>query len=550
MKMSLLYLLIIGFLLTTVEGFGQNTWVKTYGGYGNDLGYSIISTYDRNYVFTGVANSDDQDFNGLAKGNEDIFIIKIDTLGKIIWKKLYGGWLKDWGTRVIETKDSNIILIGNSYSNDGDFGGLNKGGSDITIIKLNKEGNIIWKNVVGGTEDETVRFITNTNDGGFVITGFSKSNDLDFEGLRIGNQDEKKDIFVIKYDFFGKVIWKKVYGGTNYDDGFSILTTNDNGYLISGVSNSNDGDFKDLNKGNLDIILFKIDSLGNIQWSKSIGGKESEECSSVVSSNDGGFVMTGYTCSNDYDFRQMNKGGCDIFILKVDNLGNIIWKKTLGGTREEHSTSITSNSYGQFIITGTSRSKDGEFKGLEDIDYFDFFVILVDSMGELVWTKIYGNGYWGGWLSKDQGNNIIYDKNGNYLIVGETNSNDGIFAGMNKRGKREVTYDTFVIKLDSNGNLNNTTSINEFNETTTTLSIHPNPFSNSTTISYKVNIPSNVHIELLNTLGQTIEVLREDYSDIGTYQLALNVSTLSSGMYSVRMRSGSMNEVVPVCVVK
>lgn len=98
--------------------------------------------------------------------------------------------------------------------------------------------------------------------------------------------------------------------------------------------------------------------------------------------------------------------------------------------------------------------------------------------------------------------------------------------------------------------ISKTRSINEFSEPTTTLLVHPNPFSNSTTISYKVNTPSNVRIELLNTLGQTIEVLREDYTDIGTYQLPLNVSTLSSGLYSVRMKSGSMNEVVPVWVVR
>jgi hypothetical protein len=106
------------------------------------------------------------------------------------------------------------------------------------------------------------------------------------------------------------------------------------------------------------------------------------------------------------------------------------------------------------------------------------------------------------------------------------------------------------MKLDSSGKLNNSTSINEFTEPSTTLSVHPNPFSNTTTISYKVETPSNISIELLNTLGQTIEVLRNDYSDSGTYQLPLNVSTLTSGMYSVRMRSGSNSMVVPVWVVK
>jgi hypothetical protein len=551
MIIRLILLLVVGVLLTTVDGFGQNTWVKTYGGSNQDFGLSIISTYDGNYIYTGITNSIDIDFQSMSKGGDDICVVKIDSLGKIIWKKIYGGWLRDWGISLTETKDSNTIVIGNSSSNDGDFGGLNNGGTDVIILKINKDGDIIWKDIIGGSEDETVRDVTNSEDGGFVITGCSMSNDGDFNGLRIGNQDEKRDIFVIKYNRQGKIEWKNILGGTNYDEGFSILTTKDNGFLISGVSYSNDGDFKDLNKGDLDIVIIKIDSVGDVKWTKSIGGKDKDECSSVTSTLDGGFVITGNTSSNDNDFRQMNKGGGDIYIVKLDSVGNIVWKKTFGGTNSDVCKSITINKKGGFVITGTTRSDDGEFAGLDsDINWFDVFAMSVDGMGELVWTKLYGNGYWGGGYSSDQGNNIIQDRDEGYVIIGETNSNEGTFYGLNKSGKRGGTHDIFVIKLDSNGNLNNTTSINEFSEPTTTLSVHPNPFSNSSTISYKVETPSNVRIELLNTLGQTIEVLRNDYSDSGTYQLPLNVSTLSSGMYSVRMRSGSMNEVVPVYVVR
>ena len=537
--------------LFTYSGYGQDTWVKTYGGFNQDFGLSIISTYDGNYIYSGITSSIDKDFQSMNKGGEDICVVKIDSLGNIIWKKTYGGWLNDWGIGLTETKDSNIIVIGNSSSNDGDFGGLNNGGTDITILKINKDGDIIWKDIVGGSEDETVRCVTNTEDGGFVITGCSMSDDGDFKGLRIGNQDEKRDIFVVKYNSQGKIEWKNILGGTNYDEGFSILTTKDKGFLISGVSYSNDGDFKDLSKGNQDIVIIKIDSAGGVKWTKSIGGKEKDDCSSVTSTLDGGFVITGDTYSNDNDFRQMNKGGGDIYIVKIDSIGNIVWKKTYGGTNSDVCKSITINKKGGFVITGTTRSDDGEFAGLDsDINWFDVFVMSVDGMGELLWTKLYGNGYWGGGYCSDQGNNIIKDRGEGFVIIGETNSNDGTFTGLNKSGKRGGTHDIFVMKLDSNGNLNNTTSINEFSEPTTTLSVHPNPISNSTTVSYRVNTPSNIRIELLNTLGQTIEVLREDYTDIGTYQLPLNISTLSSGMYSIRMISGSMNEVVPVCVVR
>ena len=227
------------------------------------------------------------------------------------------------------------------------------------------------------------------------------------------------------------------------------------------------------------VLLFTVDGLGQNTWVKTYGGSGDNRGYSIVSTSDGGCILTGETLSNDGDFSGMNKGGRDIFVIKLNSSGDILWKKTFGGSSDDFGKSITTTSDGGFVLTGG------------------------------------------------------------------TSSNDGDFSGMNKGAS-----DIFVMKLDSNGNLNNTTSINEFSEPTTTLSVHPNPFHNSTTVSYKVETPSNVRIELLNTLGQTIEVLREDYTDIGTYQLPLNVSTLSSGMYSVRMRSGSMNEVVPVWVVR
>jgi len=357
MKYRLFCLLVIGVLLFTVEGLGQNTWVKTLGGSGDEIGYSIVPTTDGGYILTG-------------------------------------------GTR----------------TDDGEFGGMNKYSSDIFVMKLNSSGETVWKRTYGGNSDDYGRSITNTNDNGYVLTGYTGSNDGDFIGMNKGYSD----IFVMKLNSNGDIVWKKTYGGSDFDYGYSIITTNDGGYVLTGGTYSNDGDFSGMGRDSNVVFVIRLNSYGNIVWTKTFGGRSIEEVYSITTSTDGGFVLTGWTSSNDGDFTGLNKGRSDIFVMK----------------------------------------------------------------------------------------------------------------------------------LDSNGNLNNTTSINKFSEPTTTLSVYPNPFSNSTTVSYKVNTPSNVRIELLNTLGQTIEVLREDYSDIGTYQLPLNFSTLSSGMYSVRMRSGSMNEVVPVWVVK
>jgi len=528
--------MIIGVLLFTVDGFGQNTWVKTYGGSDFDIGRSVTSTTDGGYILTGGTWSNDGEFSGMNKGRDDIFVIKLNSSGEIVWKKTFGGSINEGGYSITTTNDGGYVLTGVTNSNDGDFSGMSKGISDIIVIKLNSSGETVWKKTFGGSDGDYGISITTTTDGGYVLTGVTSSNDGDFSGMNKGG----RDIFVMKLNSNGDIVWKKTFGGSKLDWGQSITTTNDerSGYVLTGYTNSKDGDFSGMGKGNDDIFVIKLNSSGDIVWKKTYGGSGGESGSSVTNTNDGGYFLTGYTNSNDGDFRGMSKGGGDIFVMKLNSIGDIVWKKTYGGSSGESGSSVTTTNDGGYVLTRETRSNDGDFRGMSKGNY-DIFVIKLNSSGDTVWKKIYGGS------NVDYGWSITTTDDGGYVLTGWTKSNDIDFSGMNKGGD-----DIFVMKLDTNGNLNNTTSINEFGEPTTTLSVHPNPFHNSTTISYKVDTPSNVRIELLNTLGQTVEVLREDYTDIGTYQIPLNVSTLSSGMYSVRMRYGSMSEVVPVWVVR
>jgi len=529
-------IMIIGVLLFTVDGLGQNTWVKTFGGDKVDEGRSIVPTSDGGYVLTGYTPSNDGDFSGMNKGNWDIFVMKLNSSGETVWKKTYGGSRSETGYSIISTSDGGYVLTGWTSSNDGDFSGMKKGIEDIFVMKLNSRGDIVWKKTFGGSVGDYGTSITTTTDGGYVLTGRTLSNDGDFTGMNKGGPD----IFVMKLNSSGETVWKKTFGGSIYEGGQSITTTNDGGYVLTGWINSNDGDFSGMKKGSSDIFVMKLNSNGETVWKKTFGGSREEEGTSITTTTDGGYVLTGYTTSNDGDFSGMNKGNWDIFVMKLNSSGDTVWKKTYGGSGDDYGYSITTTNDERsgYVLTGWTVSNDGDFSGMNK-GSGDIFIMKLNSSGNTVWKKTFGGS------SDEYGLSITTTNDGGYVLTGYTYSNDGDFSGMNK-GNRDI----FVMKLDSNGNLHNTTSINEFGEPTTTLSVHPNPFHNSTTISYRVNTPSNIRIELLNTLGQTIEVLREDYTDIGTYQLPLNVSTLSSGMYSVRMRYGSMNEVVPVWVVK
>jgi len=189
------------------------------------------------------------------------------------WVKTFGGNSHDGGSDITTTLDGGFVLTGWTTSNDGndgDFKGMNKGKGDIFIIKLDSRGSVQWKKTFGGSEIDLVYTIVTTPDGGFVLTGETSSNDGDFKGMKKGTS---QDIFIIKFDLRGSVQWKKTLGGSHWDTGNSITTTPDGGYVLTGYTFSNDGDFKGMNKGEKDVFIIKLDSKGNLQPS----GKKSKK---------------------------------------------------------------------------------------------------------------------------------------------------------------------------------------------------------------------------------------------------------------------------------
>jgi hypothetical protein len=489
----------------TVEVIGQNTWVKTYGGSKNEESQCIIESVDGSFLITGHTSSNDGCF--IEKTNNDLepFIIKVDKYGNIIWTKTVSD-LKGRSSIIKETLEGNLIVICGTY-----------------FVMLDKNGNTIWKKTYSGIQ---LVGLTTTKNGDYLLTGYTDSND----GQLINKG--KEDCFVLKVDNNGETLWIKTIGGSQMDYGVSTLTDDEDNIFVTGYSFSNDFDFSNLGKGGGDIFLVKLDKYGNIVKVFKYGGKGFDGGVSIYLDSNNCLLITGSFDSNDGDFYYKNIGKRDIFIMKLDSNYNITSIDSYGDSSNNYPYQFNRQNDHSFNVIGDNV---GDLVN----GYYDVFVMNIDSIGKMKYNHRYGGS------QRDRGRSIIKTKDGNLLVSGYTNSNDLDFIGINIGGD-----DLFIMKLDSNGNLNNTTSINEFSEPTTTLSVHPNPFSNTTTISYKVETPSNISIELLNTLGQTIEVLRNDYSDSGTYQLPLNVSNLTSGMYSVRMRSGSNSMVVPVWVIK
>ena len=349
-------------------------WQRCFGGssyeqiYGNNL---IVQADDGGYFFAATTTSNDGDVSGYHDTiYYDIWVVRIDPSGNILWQKCLGGSSNDQPFSIAKANNGGIIICGTTASNNGNVSGLH-GVNDCWIVKLSDTGIIEWQKCYGGSLPDNGTSISKTNDGGYIFCGAVKSNNYDVTNNHL---EWVWDVWLVKIDSIGNLIWQKCYGGSSNDAGYVVRQTNDNGYIIGAVTASNDGDVVGHHgapgNGN-DFWLIKVDSLGNILWQKCYGGYSSDDLISLEITNDGGYIATGRTSSHDGDVEGNHSisNFSDIWIIKVDFLGNILWKKCLGGSDYEIAYSgIVTTDYG-FVISGYTRSVDGDIlynQGLDD----------------------------------------------------------------------------------------------------------------------------------------------------------------------------------------
>ncbi len=362
------------------------------------------------------------------------------------WQKNFGGSLQDNAGDLKILPDGNFIMLGSSNSNNGDIAGNHgpSNTSDICLIKSDPAGNVIWKKNYGGSGGEGGSTIIQTTDGGFIIVGSSSSNDGDVTGHH--GYLFYSDVWVVKLDFSGNITWQKSYGGTLRDYGFDILEIS-GGYIISAMTESVDGDVSGHHGifQNDDIWVLKIDLSGNLTWQKCYGGTKNEEAGIITATLDGGYLLTGTTRSTDGDVSNPLAGEYDTWVFKISTIGDIIWDKCIGGNKGDIIGKVIINNDGSYFLAGYSASTDlpGSFPTLV-INGFrcsDGWVILLDAAGNTVWQKAFGG------TRNDAVSDAIKTADGGYLLTGGTDSNDGIVC------KTDLN-DTWLIKMDGSGNIN------------------------------------------------------------------------------------------------
>ena len=342
---------------------GAVQWKKCYGGSWKEEAYYIQQTTDGGYIFTGLTESNDGDVTGFH-GNQDCWVVKTDSLGNIQWEKCYGGSYYDYFKSIKQTTDGGYIFVGGTTSWDGDVTSY-YGGYDYWVVKSDSLGVIQWQKSYGGSGDECAMNVQQTTDGGYIISGATESNVGDIFFNHGGY-----DFWVIKIDPSGFIQWQKTYGGSGEDIAFWGQQTNDGGYIFTGISASNDGDVTG-NHGMHDFWVVKTDSLGEIQWQKSYGGSDEDYAWSIHQTLDDGYIITGKASSDDGDLTS-NHGYEDYWVVKTDSLGVIQWQKSLGGSSYDEGFSIWQTNSNEYLFAGSSESNDGDVTS--NYGWYDYWV--------------------------------------------------------------------------------------------------------------------------------------------------------------------------------
>lgn len=388
-------------------------WQKSYGGWAVEESYDMLFTPDSNILIVGVGYPVEGDF--FECGEFGGFVaLKIDTLANVIWSRCYGGSEYSKALSVKNTSDGGYVLTGETYSNDGDVTGAH-GNADCWVVKLDAEGNLEWEHAFGGSNFDSGNEIIELIDGGYAVVCRSTS----FEGDITGHHgvDNNEDAWVFTLSPTGELLWSKCFGGSEDDAGHGIVQDSDGNLVVTGYSNSSNGDVPE-NKGNSDVWVFKVNMSGEMIWSYTYGGSDDESGHEIEFANSA-FYIAGYTASSDYDIVGYNGGNGDCVVIKLDPDGNITYLKCYGGSNGEEFYGIYIHNDSEVILTGVSTSSNGDLT-IHYGGYFygDRWVVSTDTLGVMSWQKSLGGSL------NDEGWGVVKLSSSTYVTTGFTYSSD------------------------------------------------------------------------------------------------------------------------------
>lgn len=612
---------------------GTVLWEHTFGGDLDDYLKAIIQTPDGGYLLCGYSYSGiTGNKTSPSYGGADYWILKLNNLFEIEWQQSYGGKNEDLLSGIAKTADGGYLLGGTSYSG---VSGVKtepvSGKADYWVIKTDNKGDIEWQNAIGGSRRDWLYAMGNTNDGGYILGGQSVSP-------ASGDKAEGKfgggDYWVVKLDSNGNISWENTIAGNQYETLTSVDQTPDNGYLICGYANSAGLKDKSENcKGEYDYWLIKLKTDGSIEWDRTIGGSDAEWIYDVALTNDGGYVLGGFSQSGiSGDKKEASRGGYDYWVVKVNNTGIVEWQKTLGGSGGyDVMYSIQQCSDGGYILAGNSDSGISGDKTEASQGASDYWVIKLEPLvcnGWTVYVDADNDGY------GDPGNsfftadcllppgyiadgtdcndadaaihplvsdicfNFIDDncdglidenctcdvpvnlssfnftassaqlswkavthasiykvqykvkKSDSWTTIKVVDTNTLVISGLSAateyawQVKSRCAKDPDVLSDWSKKNFFITAALKEGSIAPAKLQIYPNPALDNTVLHFSLAKPSQVMLSIFDVNGKELNVILDEPLDAGIHSIAINTLPLSQGIYFVRMitADGIVNE--------
>ncbi len=547
----LLLLLII--LFSTIISFGQTPvfeWAKGMGGSFESQGYSIVSDSLGNVYSVGYFK-DTIDFdpgigvyNLVSIGYFDTYILKLDANGDFVWAKQFGGATsRCYGYDIALDSSNNVYTVG-QFQGIVDFNpsvgidSLNTLGYDNAFVsKLDANGNFVWAKMLGDSSYSYGRAIDIDALGDVYSIGYYSgfgdfdpgvsTYDINFSG--------GYDIFISKLDNNGNFVWAKQVGG-NYDDYGSSISIKSNGNIIIAGSFQNWVDFDPgsgtfdmapIGLGAHDVFVEELDGFGNFIWAKSFGGSDTESGKATLDEIDNIYLTGYYKDMADFDpgvgvFNMTPVGSYDIFISKLDQVGNFLWAKSIGGPSIEFSYSLITDGSGNVYTVGAFNATVDFDPGLgianvTSFGNYDMFISKLDLLGNYIWVSQIGGsqGDYCNSISLDVNNNIY--TTGYFKGVADFDPGAGIY---NLTSVSSVSQENaFVHKMSQPP-----VGINEYNSNNSSISLFPNPTSSN--IIIETTKPTSISI--VNIVGQELFASKIEKSQ------KIDISFLSNGIYFVK----------------
>jgi hypothetical protein len=538
--------------LVVGEGYSQVApdweWAKNATGAGSQGSFSVASDLNGNSYITGEFYSPTVTFGSIALTNIDatgntwdIFIAKYDAYGNVLWAKGGGGKHNDLGYSVAVDAFGNSFITGYFRSDTIIFGNdtlINSfsPNQDIFIAKFDSNGNELWAKSAGGIYDEIAYCVTTDASGNAYLGGDFGSQIVTFDTIALTNTHiYTGDLFIVKYNASGNVIWAKSAGGDYLDEIFSIAVDPNRNVFIAGCFTSPALTFGNItltNAGMCDMFTTKYDSTGNVLWAKSNGGINSEFANSIAVDTFGNAYVSGSFASPVVNFDTLiviNTFGSDcVFITKYNGSGNILWVRTAGGVNGDYSSGVVADANGNSYITGVFTSPTITFGAttLTNVNatvgfgYADIFITKYDASGNMLWAQSVGG------TGADASNGIDLDGYGSTYITGYFESSSLNFG--NYFITNSGAGDAFVAKLD------NTTGISEKNNSFNSLQLSPNPTSGTIQLTFNTKHNGAVECEIRTVMGE--RVYEKELQTLNfKLQTTLDVSFLENGIYFVKV---------------